>query len=414
VSAVLLLLVLLVVAYIGGHWAAAPGRRAFGSASGLEYVALGMVLGPAGLAALDAHVLATFEPVTLLALGWIALGYGVEVGMVGDRGVRPAPVLCGLFLTWLLAAATTGCVALAAARLSLPIQGKQLLLLSAAVGLVSAQSVRDAVSWVADRDGARGPLTHWLRDFSRADDAPVLLSLPFLYAFFQPPQSLAGHELGAVFMASLSLASGALVGVTAAWLLAHASSRAERWTILLGAGLLATGAIDSIGLGALGACFALGATLSLKVKSTEQVREKLAATEGPVLLPALLLAGAHLTPPRSEGDWWILGVATLARVGVTLLAGCSIGLATRRERAVVPAFALGLLSSGTLSMIVGFALFLRFRGEVGRAALATAFIGTVLGELLGGPALRRALLRTGEITLTPALDPHRATAEVSP
>ena len=37
-SPLLLLLVLLVVAYIGGHWAAAPGKRAFGTASGVEYV----------------------------------------------------------------------------------------------------------------------------------------------------------------------------------------------------------------------------------------------------------------------------------------------------------------------------------------------------------------------------------------
>lgn len=393
----MLLLVLLVVSYIGGHWASSPGRRAFGSASGIEYVALGMVLGPEGLAALDAQVLDAFEPVSLVALGWIALGYGVEVGAVGDQGVRKGPVLCGLLLTWLLAGATAGCVALLAEQAELPIYGADLALLSAGVGLVSAQSVRDAVIWVSDRDGARGPLTSWLVDFSRANDAPVLLSLPFLFAFFHPRQTLAGHDFGVVFMASLSLTCGAVLGLMAAWLFAHASSRAERWTILLGAGLLATGGIESIGLSAMGTCFALGVTLSLKVKNTEQMREKLAATEGPVLLPALLLAGAHLAAPRVAGEWWLLALAATTRIAVTVATGAVMALSTRRGRAVVPFFSLGLLSSGTLSMIVGFALLLRFDGDAGRATLATAFIGTVLGELIGAPALRRALLLSGEL-----------------
>jgi hypothetical protein len=397
VNALMLLLVLLVVAYIGGHWASSSGRRAFGSASGIEYVALGMVLGPEGLGALDAQVLAVFQPVSLLALGWIALGYGVEVGEVGDQGVRKGPVLCGLLLTGLLTGATAGAVALLSGLLALPIYGSDLALLSVGIGLVSAQSVRDAVIWVVDRDRAGGPLTGWLMDFSRADDAPVLLALPFLFAFFHPPQRLAGHDFGPAFMASLSLLCGAVLGLMVAWLLAHASSRAERWTLLLGAGLLATGGIESIGLSAMGTCFALGVTLSLKVKNTEQMREKLAATEGPVLLPALLLAGAHLAAPRVVGEWWMLALATTVRVAVTVITGSVMGAATRRSRAVVPFFALGLLSSGTLSMIVGFALLLRFDGHAGRATLATAFIGTVLGELVGAPALRRALMLSGEL-----------------
>jgi len=400
----MLLLVLLVVAYIGGHWAASPGRRAFGSASGIEYVALGMVLGPEGLGALDSQVLDVFEPVSLVALGWIALGYGGEVGAVGDRGVRVGPVLCGLLLTLLLAGAATGCVCLLAAELELPIQGRDLALLAAGVGLVSAQSVRDAVLWVSDRDGAKGPVTRWLVDFSRADDAPVLLLLPFLFAFFHPHQRLAGHDVSPAFMAALSLLCGALLGLTAAWLIAHASSRAERWTILVGSGFLAAGAIESIGLGAMGACFALGVTLSLKMKNTEHIREKLAATEGPVLLPALLLAGAHLAAPRVAGEWRMLALAAGARIAVTVITGGVIAAVTKRGRQVAPFFALGLLSSGTLSMIVGFALLLRFDGDVGRATLSTAFIGTVLGELIGAPALRRALILAGEVVpgATPA------------
>jgi Kef-type K+ transport system membrane component KefB len=401
---VTLLLVLLVVAYIGGHWADSPGKRAFGSASGVEYVVLGLVLGPQVLGSLDDQVLLTFEPVSLVSLGWIALGYGAEVGAVGDQGVRKGPVLCGLVLTMLIAVVTALCVYPMAWWLS----DTERLLLSASVGLVSAQSARDAVVWMAHRHASDGPLQRWLLDFSRADDAPVLVSLPFLFAAFHPRQTLAGLDPGPAVMACGSLLLGALLGLIAAWLASFSSSTVERWTILLGSAWLATGAAEGLGLSAMGSCFALGVSLSLRLKNTEQMREKLAATEGPVLLPALVMAGAHLSLPRTSNEWLLLGCASAARVAVTVLGGGVFGLATGRSREVRTVFGVGLLSSGTLSVIVGFALLLRFDGDAGRTALSAAFIGTLLGELVGTPALRRALLASGDIRQATPLEGNAA------
>lgn len=388
-----LLLLLLIVAYVGGHWAAAPGKRAFGSASGLEYVLIGAVLGPHGMGMLEGSVLATFEPVSLIALGWIALGYGVEVGAVGDQGVRRGPVLCGLLLTGLIAAATAVTVHAVSAALAPPAR----ILLSAAVGLVSAQSARDVVLWMAHRHNADGPVQRWLVDFSRADDAPVLLSLPFLFAAFHEPHSMLDVPVGPAFIACFSLLLGALLGLSAAWLTHISSSRVERWTILLGSGWLATGISESIGLSAMGSCFALGMMLSLRVKNTEQVRDKLSATEGPVLLPALLLAGAHLAAPSSLAEWQLLGWAMLARTLVTLSVGGLFAVFTQPRGKTRMWFAPGLLSSGTLSIIVAFALLLRFDGEIGRTALLVAFTGTLLGELIGTPSMRRALVAAGDL-----------------
>lgn len=409
-SPLMLLLVLLVVAYIGGHWAAAPGKRAFGTASGIEYVVLGVVLGPQGLGTLDQAVLSTFDPVSLVALGWIALGYGVEVGAVGDQGVQRGPVLCGLALTGLVALSAGACVGWLAHPLYPNAEPIEFMLLCAGVGLVSAQSARDAVVWVSERYGATGPLTRWLVDFSRADDVPVLVALSFLFALFHPVQAWRGAAVAPPIMGLVSLVVGALLGLLAAWLFGHSASRVERWTILLGSGLLATGATESLGLSAMGTCFALGMCLSLRVKHSDQIREKLATTEGPVLLPALLLAGAHLSPPAHVAEWWVLAFATLARVAVTLLAGQTLGFALRRESKPGPAFSFGLLSSGTLSVIVGFALLLRFPGEAGRLALSAAFVGTLLGEVLGAPALRRALTAAGELSPIP---PTQTQAAVS-
>ena len=120
-----------------------------------------------------------------------------------------------------------------------------------------------------------------------------------------------------------------------------------------------------------------------------------------MLLPALLLAGAYLAPPKHPGEWWLLGLAMLARISVTFVAGQLLGFATRHGRGALSALALGLLSPGTLSVIVGFGLFLRFRGEAGSAILSAAFLATLLGELLGAPRLRRALTLAGELAAEP-------------
>jgi Kef-type K+ transport system membrane component KefB len=392
-SPIAVLLVLLVVAYVGGLWASARHSRSFGSPSGAEYALLGILLGPHVLGTLSQGVLITFEPICLVALCWIALGYGLDCGMNGRVRARVGPMLLGMLLTALVMLAVAAVIYM----LSDGQAPADRAVMALAVGLVSAETTRYGVRRVGERFGAAGPLYRLLNELAAADDAPALIALPLLYAALQGPQhgTAAGLTSYGVFAASLVAAAG--MGAIAGWLIARTDARMERWTILLGSVWLLAGAAELIGASAMGVCFAAGVALSATCPEADVVRRSVARTEGPVLLPALLLAGAHLNPLDAQGLGLVL-IATVARIGANFCIGVALAFGKLGGRMQSPMWlGLSMQSSGPLSLVVGFAVALRMGGQVGNAVLACAIAGTLLGELVGPYALRRALRGAGEL-----------------
>ena len=113
-SAVLLLTGLLVLAYLGSFLVGGRTVRGAGLPSGVEYVALGFVLGPQVMDLLGADMLASFEPVVLVALGWLAFAVGLDFGHATERRVSVRAVALGTVgaaLTGVSVAAATWLVA---------------------------------------------------------------------------------------------------------------------------------------------------------------------------------------------------------------------------------------------------------------------------------------------------------------
>jgi Kef-type K+ transport system membrane component KefB len=392
-SAIAVLLVLLVVAYVGGLWASARHSRSFGSPSGAEYAVLGILLGPHVLGTLSQGVLGTFEPICLVALSWIALGYGLDCGMNGRVRARVVPMLLGMLLTALVMVTVASVVYMLGANRA----PAERVVMAFAVGLVSAETTRYGVRRVGERFGAAGPLYRLLNELAAADDAPALLGLPLLYSAVEGPQHVSGAGFDGYRMFILSLLASACMGAMAGWLIARTESRMERWAILLGSAWLIAGAAELVGASSLGACFAAGVALSATCPEADVVRRSVARTEGPVLLPALLLAGAHLNPLDAHGMGLVL-VATVVRISANFCTGVALAFGKLGGRVQSPAWlGLSMQSSGPLSLVLGFAIALRMGGPVGNAVLACAIAGTVLGELVGPYALRRALRRAGEL-----------------
>lgn len=384
-----LLLVLLVLAYIGSMWASSERKRAFGSPSGVEYVVLGLLLGPETLGVLGHGAIAALEPIAIVALGWIGLVYGLECGRVGERAAPARRIALGLLFTVVtaLSAASAAFGLLGYFQLGAPAQHA---LISGAVGLVTAETTRHAVRWIGERQPLSGPLADLLLDLAAADDAPVLLALALLFAAVAGEHTLFGLPIAPPQLAALNVLSGALLGVLSAFLIRRASSKVERWTILIGATWLATGTARSLGLSALSSTFTLGLTLSALSSEAPLLRAKVAQTEGAVLLPALLLAGAHLSPPTSDAEIALIAGALGMRIAVSFTLGYLLSFLHKDTRGLGAWLGAGMLASGTLTTIVAFGIALRFPAAVARPALAIAFLGTLLGEVVGPTALRHA------------------------
>ena len=120
--------------------------RGAGLPSGVEYVALGFVLGPRALDIVGGDTLESFEPVVQVALGWLAFGVGLDFGFAGDKRVRVTSLIMGS----LTALVTGGAVALATwfavLRLHMDVTPTERLLLAGGIGAACADTTRPAGS----------------------------------------------------------------------------------------------------------------------------------------------------------------------------------------------------------------------------------------------------------------------------
>jgi hypothetical protein len=170
--------------------------------------------------------------------------------------------------------------------------------------------------------------------------------------------------------------------------------------------VLGLGVAARLGMSVLTVLFFMGWTTAGLSRHRAALRAMVAPIERPIVLPALVLAGAHVDFQAMPGLGAIIAVAVGARVAAKLLFGAAIAI-PQGANALLGA---GLLSSGALSMGVGLAFAIRFPGPVGEAVLAIAFAACLVGEMIGPLALRRILRAEGEIAegRVPVLDPPPA------
>lgn len=391
----LILVALLVLTYAGSALFRGRRIRGYGLPSGAEYLVLGIIVGPIGLASVTRTTLATFEPISVTAISWLSLLAGANLGFSGERSV-PGRRTAGGIALGMLCLVASGAVVWAAAPYLLKLTPEDRIFLALGVGCVCCETTRAAVRWVTERYGAKGPLADLVHDMAEADDAVPFLGIAVLFAIGPKPSGavLALPAWGGLLV---TLVLGAVLGATASALADVEKRRTERWGILLGTALLNTGVAMRLGLSAPSSMFAMGISLNLFSRHGHQLRSMLASTERPIVMPALVLAGANLDRGEGVPMWSIVAVAVVARIAAKTLGGLAVlrmsGAAARGS----PLLGLSMLSSGSLTACVGLATALRFPGTVGNTVLTTSIASAILGEIVGPAMLKRELGIAGEI-----------------
>ncbi|WP_437301911.1 cation:proton antiporter [Sorangium sp. So ce388] len=394
-NAVWLLMGLLVLSYLGSSLVSGRVLRGIGLPSGAEYVVLGFVLGPSALGLLEPSSLAAFEPIAGVALGWLALVVGLDFGFVGNRRVRPSRMALGVLMSIATGCAVAAAVWLAAERAVPSLDRGERALLATGVGAVSAETTRHAVLWVTQRYGASGKLSDLVADIADCDDLGPLLMMGAAFAL--APQATAHWPIPFWGWTIVTTLIGVVLGLIAVVLLGSDFRLIQSWGVLLGTSLLTMGTSARVGLSPLLATFAMGVTIAAVSRHREEIVAMVAPTERPVILPALLLAGANVSPKAAPFLPWIVAIALVARVAGKLATGLVFRVASPDARETSPWLGLGLLSSGAMAMSVGLAFALRFPGPVGHTVLFTAAAAAVFGEFVGPQALRATLRKAGEL-----------------
>jgi Kef-type K+ transport system membrane component KefB len=394
-NALLLLMGLLVLSYIGSFLVGGRAIRGFGLPSGSEYLLLGFVIGPNVLGLIERSMLDAFEPIADAALGWLAFVLGLDYAFLGHRRVRLSSLVVACSIALVTGGAVAAAVYMVLVRFT-PLAGTQLLLLAGGIGAACSETTRDAVRWVVERHRARGPLADLLGEIADSDDLVPLVATALLFALSPAPQSRI--ELPGLAWAGLTIGLGVLLGLLASVLLGRESRLHESWGVLLGTSLFAIGLAVRLNLSFLAMLFFMGIALAGSSRHRDEVAAMIAPTERPVLLPALVLAGARIGPNATPGLTWIVAAAVGVRLLVKMVVGFLVWAGYRAARPAGASLGLGLLPTGALAMAVGLSFALRFPGQVGDTILLTVAVVTVFGEFVGPGRLRVSLLRAGEIS----------------
>lgn len=383
-----LFLTLMLLALIGSLLSERPELRSMGMASGIEFVVIGILVGPHLLGLITHQTVSGFEPLLLMALGWLAAALGIQHGVYEDRWVGLRVYFAGVAL----ATVTGGGVLAATYLMAVHLLGwgvTDSVLLALGCFAVCAGTTHLGVRWVTEDRTSEHPLSRLLGGLSVADDLPPLLALAVLSAW--APSADATLPLSGWVWALAGLGLGVALGATVAALLGRTLERTELWPVLLGAVLLVVGIALRLDWPLLTTSFLFGATLALLSPHRQVIRRLVVRTERPLLLPSLLLAGALVELPHSSGEWLLVGLAVLVRLALQFVGGAAVARSFAAPREASPALRRALMPAGSASLAIGLTVLLRHPGGAGRVVLVVAVAVTLVGELVGGRALRRVL-----------------------
>jgi Kef-type K+ transport system membrane component KefB len=398
---------LLVLAYFGSILMGGRSIRGYGLPSGAEYLLLGFIVGPSVLGVLEPETLSTFDPIARVGVSWLAMVTGLNYAVMGGKRASGLAIVGSLFLTALCGGLVAAAVWFVAGAVT-SLDPTSRILLAGGAGIVGCETTRFAVRWVFERHGAVGPLSNTIAAIADSDELAPVLALAALYVIAPMPQGEIWLPKLAWFGATLGL--GCVLGATCAALIGSQLHRGEAISFLLGASLLGAGVAIQLGLSGITTMFVLGLALSVASQHRLELKALLQKSEQPVLLPVLLLAGAHVRLDAAPYLPWIVVAALGARILGKVLSGWGICVQPSARKAG-PWLGLGLLSSGPLTICLGLAFSLRIPGEVGQVVLVLAVLLTLFGELVGPLMLRNALARADEL---PKADAAEAPASAAP
>jgi len=385
---------LLGVSYLAGLLGRGRSVRGLGLPSGVEWVALGVLLGPSVLGVIDGELQRQVEPAAQVAIGWLSFVLGLDFGVVRRRRLSLRRAVLGIMVGTLTGAAVgvTAWFAIPNFPSLAELSFNDRLLLSLGLAAVLTETTANAVRWVAERHGAHGPLSQLLADLAEAKDlVPILtvgVAICWRPSFAWPLPSPAASLTAALVLL------GAVLGAVAAVLLKHERRAVQSWGVLLGTSVLGVGVTARLGLPVPTVLFAMGWALGALSRRRDQLTFMVDPTQRPALLPALILAGARVEPTLLARLGGLIGVVLGARLLLLVLLGTVFGSKKVGARGLL---GLGMLSTGDLSIGIGLIFALRFPTGVGPLVLTAAACGALLGELVGPTALRLSLKRAGEL-----------------
>ncbi|MEZ4240679.1 MAG: hypothetical protein R3F59_31910 [Myxococcota bacterium] len=384
-ATVLLLLGVVALAYLAGHFVVERAQQRFLFVSGVEYVALGMVLGPTVLPQVQPFADFTrLGPIFAFAAGWVGLLYGLELESRTLRTVQPLRIA---LLDTLIAGGLVTVVSQPVLRLGLlaPDPGRdQAWAVALLLGCTAAAGSSGAIDLLQSRYGdLKTRLLPLLSQTTWFGALVAITGFGLLFCVFHR----GGADVPWWAWALLTLGLGVVLGLVFWMFIAGDHDANNVFLAMVGILLFASGAAFFLDLSALLVNLVLGAVLA-QTRHGGSLRQELVRTARPVRLVLLLFAGANWRPvPIEAGVAMVVGFLVLRLVAKVIAAGiATVGTGLRLD------LFRGLMSQGDVAVAMALSFRLVYEGPLVDLAYTAVLVGVVLHETLVSTRMLRGLL----------------------
>jgi len=418
-AVVVLLLVLVAAAYLLAHFVVDRLQRRLLVVAGLEYIVLGVLLGPAvpQIRALDDLTQAL--PVLALAAGWVGLIRGMELRLRALRttSIGTLRLALGDDIVAGVSVAIPAYYFLVSGSLG-EISSPDAWLAAGVLGCCAATGSTDPMDVVEKRYQVRGELVGVLRRSARLGDAAALVTFGILVCIFHHGDENASIDLSWFEWTGVSIAIGLILGVLFRFFLGNAASQNGRFLTLVGVITFASGAAWFLDLSALFINLVLGFILVNLAPTSAEIQSTLHRTERPMSLVLMVFAGALWQPPEPVAatfghafdgareaqfaliaiGWWI--ILPLVLFVVVRYVGKRLGSAVGAwGNPLRPDLYRGLLGHGdaTVAMAISMRLIYAEGGLAIDVAFTTIVLSVIIHDLVAPRILRSLLVDAGEL-----------------
>jgi hypothetical protein len=388
-SAGLILVLAVAVAYLATHVAFDWLARRLLLVSGAEYLILGILLGPSVSGVLSVETLAGFAPLTTLALGWIG-------AIVGTQFYLPGLVRISGVMYRLAFGEALGTLALVA--------GLELLLFwyvfdlpwqvaivpAVALGAIAAVSAPTGIEVVARHLMRRGTVVKQLQVATAIDALVGIATLGLLLSLYHPGDLAAGYRITPTEWVVITLGIGMTGGALFHLFLGEDSTVDRLFISLGGAIILISGAAAYLHLSPLLAAMIFGSTLVNTSRHREVIARTLSTGERPFYFVLLIFAGAAWTPSLRA---WAMPVALFLIVRILgKIWSARVGSRLTGQTAVLGRdWGLALLGQGGLALALALDYVALEGAQLGNVVFTAAIASVLLTDVMSARIVRSVM-----------------------
>jgi len=362
--------------------------------TGLEFLFLGLLLGPQFLNILDIKTSGVLAPVTALLLGWIGMLFGFQFEISKLRRFPRINFMSGLIEGLLTLTVVFGGIYLVL-PVVLEISDHMRIVMSVVLASAAACTAQTGLAMLsALQIGKNQSIVKILRYLSSTDGLVAMLALMPVYMF--SPRSSGGSGPRFLFEYDLLVAVISFAGIFILYnlFLIYRREQSELNLIIIGMVVFISGFSSAMNFSPLLSNFFVGVCLVNLTGEKEKIYTTLVSIEKPMYLLLLVFLGSgwHFQ------SFWVLAIAAgyfLLRLSGKMIGGYAITFLGPKMKNYPLMLGLGLIGQGGLPLAILFDFQQGFQSEVADVVVGIALIAIIISDVMS-PNLVGQLLKKGD------------------